>query len=268
MATSAPLRPLHAAATAGWRWAVAGALLGTLLTLALFAPARWLASALVHWTDGHLRLVNARGTVWNGTAGLVFASGVGGAEAISLPGQFHWRLRPRWDGVSAALDLPCCAPAPLQLLAHPRSNGVQLVLADGRSRWPAAMLTGFGAPFNTLKTEGVLDLITQSFAVEVQGRQLALQGRATLDASDISSSLSTLRPMGSYRLALQGGSTPSLLLTTREGSLQLNGSGYWTGTAMRFNGEASAAPGSEDALSNLLNIIGRRNGARSLITLG
>ena len=37
---------------------------------------------------------------------------------------------------------------------------------------------------------------------------------------------------------------------------------------MRFDGEASAAPGREDALSNLLNIIGRRQGARSLITLG
>jgi general secretion pathway protein N len=268
MATSAPLRTPGPSAARGWRWALLGAALGTLLTLSLFAPARWLASAMVQWTDGHLRLVNARGTVWNGTAGLVFASGVGGAEAISLPGQFHWRLRPRWNGVSAELDLPCCAAAPLQLRVHPRSNGVQLVLADSKSRWPAAMLVGFGAPFNTLKTEGVIDLTTQAFALEVQGRQLALQGRATLDASDISSSLSTLRPMGSYRLALEGGSAPSLLLTTREGSLQLNGSGYWTGTAMRFSGEASAAPGSEDALSNLLNIIGRRNGARSLITLG
>ncbi|MCY1531269.1 hypothetical protein D9M68_664890 [compost metagenome] len=42
----------------------------------------------------------------------------------------------------------------------------------------------------------------------------------------------------------------------------------WSGTALRFNGEASAAPGREDALSNLLNIIGRRDGARSIITLG
>ncbi|RYY92801.1 MAG: type II secretion system protein N, partial [Comamonadaceae bacterium] len=42
----------------------------------------------------------------------------------------------------------------------------------------------------------------------------------------------------------------------------------WNGRALRFDGEASAAPGREDALSNLLNIIGRRDGARSLITLG
>ena len=108
----------------------------------------------------------------------------------------------------------------------------------------------------------------QSFAMRWEGRQLGLDGRAVLDATDISSSLSTLRPMGSYRLALEGGATPTLLLTTRDGSLQLSGSGRWNGTALRFDGEASAAPGSEDALSNLLNIIGRREGARSLITLG
>jgi general secretion pathway protein N len=31
---------------------------------------------------------------------------------------------------------------------------------------------------------------------------------ATLDATDISSSLSTLKPMGSYRLTLEGGPRP------------------------------------------------------------
>jgi general secretion pathway protein N len=40
------------------------------------------------------------------------------------------------------------------------------------------------------------------------------------------------------------------------------------GRRLRFAGEASAAPEREGALSNLLNIIGRRNGARSLISLG
>ena len=40
------------------------------------------------------------------------------------------------------------------------------------------------------------------------------------------------------------------------------------GSRLRFTGEASAAPEREAALSNLLNIIGRRNGARSIITIG
>jgi general secretion pathway protein N len=37
---------------------------------------------------------------------------------------------------------------------------------------------------------------------------------------------------------------------------------------VRFRGEASSAAADEAALSNLLNIIGRRNGAKSVISIG
>jgi len=67
---------------------------------------------------------------------------------------------------------------------------------------------------------------------------------------------------------VQGGDSVSLSLQTLQGDLQLSGSGLWVGQRLRFTGEASAAPEREGALSNLLNIIGRRNGARSLISLG
>lgn len=260
--------PPDSALSSGWRWAAAGTLIGVAFALSVFAPARWLAAGLAQWSNGHLQLVNARGTVWNGTAGVVFSSGASGAEAISLPGMLAWTLRPRWDGIAAALDLPCCAAKPLELRGRPRTDGLELDWSNGQSRWPAALLTGFGAPWNTLKLDGVLDLSMQDFVLRWSGPKLMLAGRATLDATDLSSSLSTLKPMGSYRLALEGGPAPTLLLTTREGSLQLSGSGRWSGTSLRFDGEASAAPGREDVLSNLLNIIGRRDGARSLITLG
>ena len=84
----------------------------------------------------------------------------------------------------------------------------------------------------------------------------------------MATSLSTLKPMGSYRLNWQGGSVPTLSLSTLEGSLQLSGQGRWTEGRLHFNGEASAAPERADALANLLNIIGRRDGARSIIKVG
>lgn len=252
----------------GWRWALAGALLGVVMALVLFAPARWLAAVLSDATQGRLLLVNPRGTVWNGNSGVVFSSGSVGAVAVSLPGTLSWRLRPDWRGVTAVLDLPCCAEQPLALKASLRDNGLRLDWRDGQSRWPATLLAGLGAPWNTLKLDGVLDLSTQALTMDFSRTALAMSGRATLDANDLSSSLSTLRPMGSYRVALVGGVTPSVLLSTLKGSLQLNGNGSWNGRALRFNGEAIAAPGREDALSNLLNIIGRRDNARSIITLG
>jgi general secretion pathway protein N len=74
--------------------------------------------------------------------------------------------------------------------------------------------------------------------------------------------------MGSYRISILGGATPALQLDTLEGALQLSGSGQWVGSRLRFSGTASAAPDREAALSSLLNIIGRRSGARSVITIG
>jgi general secretion pathway protein N len=130
------------------------------------------------------------------------------------------------------------------------------------------VLAGLGTPWNTLQVEGDLQLSTQGLSVEwVEGR-LVLAGRAELTASRLSSRISTLRPMGSYRITLNGGSTSTLQLVTLEGALQLAGSGQWVGSRLRFSGTASAAPNREAALANLLNIIGRRSGAQSIITIG
>ena len=102
----------HIPSASGWRWALGGVLLGGLVALVLYAPAHWLATALTRATGDRLQLVNARGTLWNGSAGVVLSSGARGAEAISLPGTLSWTLRPAWGAVDATLTLPCCAPQP------------------------------------------------------------------------------------------------------------------------------------------------------------
>jgi general secretion pathway protein N len=143
-----------------------------------------------------------------------------------------------------------------------------VTVAQARSRWPAGLLVGLGTPWNTLQFDGELLLATEGLSVEwIEGR-LSIAGRAELTAQRLSSRLSTLRPMGSYRITLLGGATPALQLQTLEGNLQLTGSGQWVGSRLHFSGVASAAPDREAALANLLNIIGRRNGARSIITIG
>jgi len=117
-------------------------------------------------------------------------------------------------------------------------------------------------------SQGQLVLQTRALDLQWAAGRMVLGGQVQLDARAMSSRLSTLRPMGSYRLALAGGQAPTLRLSTLSGALELSGSGRWVGERLRFAGEARAAPGREPALSNLLNIIGRRSGARSLISLG
>jgi len=256
------------AASGGWWWAFFGAQLGLVAAVLLFAPAQWLAGALASATRGQLVLADARGTVWNGSAQLMLTGGAGSSDAAALPTRLDWKLRPAWGGLRAELSSACCTPRPVTLQARLRWGGAGITVADAQSQWPAALLAGLGTPWNTLQVDGDLHLVTQGLSVEwIEGR-LAVAGRAELQALRVSSRLSTLRPMGSYRITLSGGATPTLQLSTLEGSLQLSGGGQWVGSRLRFSGEASAAPEREAALANLLNIIGRRSGARSIITIG
>ena len=274
--SSLPLRPAPAArarrtpaaARSAWGWAGTGTLLGALGAGVLFAPAHWLASGVARATAGQVQLLQPRGTVWNGSAQLVLTGGASSQDATALPGRMDWRLRPTLGGLHAQLQAACCTPAPLQLQVQARWGGAHLTVADHQSQWPAAVLTGLGTPWNTLQLQGQLALQTQGLQIDWAAGRMVLAGQVQVDALAMSSRLSTLRPMGSYRFVLQGGAVPTLALHTLEGSLQLSGSGQWVGTRLRFTGEATAAPERETALSNLLNIIGRRSGARSIITLG
>lgn len=257
------------------RLAWTGAVLGLLLALLLYAPARWLALALDAATAGQLQLPNARGTVWDGEADLLLTGGAGSRSQTALPQGLRWQLRPAWTEGSPALRLrlnaPCCTPDPVTLTAAPRREGLHLRLDPLQSLWPAEVLTGLGTPWNTLRLEGRLAL--QSTGVDLQwvaGRS-RVQGQLQIEVHDAASRLSILRPLGSYRITLEapaGGERATLALRTLRGELQLQGEGQWVGGRLRFRGEAQAAPGREEALTNLLNIIGRRQGPRSLLSIG
>jgi len=251
-----------------WSWAFAGGIVGVALALAFFAPARWLAGAVTERTAGRFTLSDPRGTIWNGSAALILTGGPGSTDAAALPTRLEWHLRPRWDGVLAQVTSRCCTASPLRVHAGWRWGGVRVDITESQSRWPAEVLAGLGTPWNTLQLDGDLVFQTKGLSVEWIAGRLAIGGQAELTAQRLSSRLSTLRPMGSYRITLQGGRTPTLQLATLEGSLNLSGSGSWVGSRLRFSGVATAAPDRESALSNLLNIIGRRSGARSIITIG
>jgi general secretion pathway protein N len=213
-------------------------------------------------------LADPRGTLWNGSALLVLTGGTGSKDATALPSRLAWSLRPHWRGASLALRTPCCITGDLRIVMRPRWAGMALDIGASQVHGPAATIAGLGTPWNTLQFDGELHLSTQGLSVEWSAQRLALAGQAELVARNMSSRLSTLRPMGSYRITLQGGSAPALQLATLDGSLQLAGSGQWVGGRLRFRGDASADPAREAALSNLLNILGQRNGPRSIISIG
>lgn len=251
-----------------WAWALAGALLGLLLAVLVNAPARWLTAGAQQGLGGRLVFEDVRGTVWNGSARLRLTGGAGSTDAATLPGRLTWLLRPTWVGLQADLNADCCLQQSWRWRLQPRWAGFKLTLSDSRSLWPAQWLAGLGTPWNTVQVEGQLQLSTQALVIESAAGRTWVTGHVELEAQRISSRLSTLKPMGSYRVTLTGGATPTLELATLEGALQLSGHGQWVANKLHFDGVASAAPQQLDALSNLLNILGRRDGARSIIKIG
>jgi general secretion pathway protein N len=257
------------------RWATAGALLGGLLVLIAFAPAAWLAEALFSATDQRLLLADARGTVWHGSAVLVLTGGAGSRDASALPGRLQWSLTPEGAALALRARHVCCLNGELRLrlMPGPGRLRVELLPVQGAiGQWPAAWLVGLGTPWNTMQPSGSLQLSSSGLVVErVQGRW-SFSGDARLDLQAMASRLSTLEVLGSYRLSLHGdavaGEATNVQLATTSGALQLAGSGQWGASGLRFSGQASAAAGAEAALNNLLNIIGRRQGALSLIAIG
>ena len=84
----------------------------------------------------------------------------------------------------------------------------------------------------------------------------------------MSSRLSTVSPLGSYLLRAQGdGAKADMQLSTLSGPLILAGKGVWNGQRLQFAGTAQAAAGKEEALANLLSLLGQREGDKVRIGL-
>jgi len=266
------------------RWAWTGAGLGLALAFITQAPAHWLTHAIEQASGERVLLPDAQGTVWNGSAQWVLNEGplniatstnlARSASTTALPTRVTWQLGPRIDfsnlrlALSAKVASACCTPQPVRVDVSPLWRGVRVQVSDHTSNWPASWLVGLGAPWNTVQPEGQMQLHTTQLQWTQQAGQERLQGQAELQMQQLSTRLSTLRPLGSYRVRVQGGDTIALTLDTLEGSLRLQGNGQLQNGHVRFNGEASAAPDAEAALSNLLNILGQRQGAKSILKLG
>jgi general secretion pathway protein N len=267
---------------AGRRWGWWGASFGALLGLIAYAPAAWLAQGVVSLTSGRLLLAESQGTIWHGDAVAVLTGGAGSRDASALPGRLNWTMRLHGLGVSLTLQQDCCLPTPVVLVLKPgwarvrAELGLQTnaVVPAGAptpiGHWPAAWLSGLGTPWNTLELGGVLRLDAQGLAFEwVRGR-VRVEGQAGISLDNVASRVTTLERLGSYRLDLRSDAQGQLqmALATVDGALQLTGEGSLSAAGLRFRGEAGASEAEQGALDNLLNIIGRRVGDRSVISIG
>lgn len=254
------------------RLAGAGAALGLLLAIVLAVPAGWLAAALHQATGGRLQLLEAQGVWWSGSGLPLLTGGPGSRDAMLLPSRLHWRVGLDADGLRLELTQDCCLPQGLTLHARPGWGRLDLTLAPTPvpAQWPAAWVEGLGAPWNTLKPAGLLRLGTPGLRASLSRDGLHLDGTLELTLLGASSRLAQVDPLGDYRLLLTGhGPAPvQLRLETLSGALRLQASGQIGPRGLRLRGTADASPDQAAALNNLLNLIGRRQGAQSILSIG
>lgn len=239
--------------------------LSVLFTLAVFFPATWLAALVEQRTGGRLTLGDAQGTLWRGSAFIGGAASGNSPVTPLLPGRFQWTVSPL--ALIGMVDLRLENPDALAQPVTFKGNWSQWQLSPSALLLPAEGLAGLGAPLNTLAPSGTMRLSWTGLELMLDGRQVAVNGRTTLEMSDMSSRLAPVKPLGSYALAFDWrGQQAALTLSSVKGPLLLSGTGDLNRGRLNFSGQAEAAQGYEDALVDLLTLLGqRRPGSDRLI---
>jgi general secretion pathway protein N len=237
-------------------------------TLLFCFPASWLGALVERQTGGRLTLGDAQGTLWRGSAFVGGAAGGKGPVTPLLPGRFVWRLSPL--ALLGTVDLRLENPDALAQPVDFRGGWSRWQLSPSALLLPAEGLAGLGAPLNTVAPSGTMRLEWTTLALALEQNTVAVEGRTTLEMSDMASRLSPIRPLGSYALALDWhGQQARLTLSSHKGPLLLSGTGSLDHGRFQFSGQAEAATGYEETLANLLNLLGQRraNSAKNIIAL-
>jgi len=242
---------------AGWRragWLALGAATAA-VTVAVMLPAAWIADSVAARTQRRVLLADASGSLWHGSATLALSAGAGSQTATVLPGRLQWSVA-FWPLLTGTMRMVLthseAMPTPVALTVTPGGWTAQA----GAIRLPAALLDGVGAPFNTLRPDGMMHVDWSALQGKFAGG--LVYGHLTLRIEQVSSAVSRLRPLGSYRAEIDwSGADGKLQLSTIAGPLHLDGSGT-LGRQARFEGTANADPEAATQLVSLLSLLGRR----------
>lgn len=226
-----------------------------LLFLIVQTPASWFAWGLNHYTRGSVRLGPDAGSLWDGNGRLV----------IHYPqttphdfGKAEWRINPLWL-LTGRIEFSLRTSGQdrqLKTTLGIARNG--FVLKDTDIAVPASMIAQLHAPLSLVGPQGQVR-INLSELVVGSG---TVQGDAKLEWQNAVSSLSSVQPLGDYRLDIAGtGNTAKLALTTLRGDLEFTGQGQWQPQTGQVQINGSVLPRARAGeLESLLSLIGADQG--------
>ncbi|NDU88222.1 MAG: type II secretion system protein N [Ferrovum sp.] len=216
-------------------------------------PATWFSVKLLGWSEGHLKLSNETGTLWQGSAEVNW---LGNSQTVHWPGRVEWRLQPVWGGLRWSLHQ---ADVQSHLDFSGQWRWGQGEWQPGQAEFPAALLDGLGSPFTTLHPSGLVDLHWGAARWNGQGWQAPW----TVDGiwMHAGTPMAPLSPLGDYEVRLMGGQTGGhMTLVTHQGPLRLQGHGEESAGHFHFIGHAAVDPEDRVLLSGFLSILGKPEG--------
>ncbi|MVW72503.1 MULTISPECIES: type II secretion system protein N [unclassified Bordetella] len=232
-----------------------------LISALIVAPARWILLAIP--VDAPLSVVAARGTLWAGSANVIIGSA---SHRRMLPDPLAWEVT--WLPVPRLRVTHAWLGGPVEI--SPGWLGFKIT---GQTlQMPASVLGAVDARLAAIAPGGDLRASWPPLTFDFRGR-LTAPSPLHMDWRQATSALSTVRPLGSYRLT----ATPDdadgmrLQLKTLQGPLMLEGAGSMTATTTQFDGVARVEPNASSdirtRLTDLLAAIGPGKNDQTLFSI-
>jgi general secretion pathway protein N len=232
-----------------------------LLFLIIEMPAAWFAWGLNRYTGGTVRLDPITGSLWHGKGKLVIYYPQITPHDLGLA---EWHINPLWlfaGRVQLSLQANHQDRQIKTTLGIARNS---FMLKDTEAEFPAPFLAQLYTPLSLISPQGKVRVSAAEFMFAPE----KLNGVAALEWLNAGSGLSSVQPLGDYRLEIMGAEKlANLKLTTLHGDLEFTGQGQWQPRTGQIQINGSAAPHARAGeLESLLNMIGtdQGNGRRAL----
>ncbi len=234
-----------------------------LLFLIVELPAAWFAWCLNQVTHGTVRLDPIGGSLWSGNGKLVVYYPQSTPHDL---GTAEWNINPLWL-FAGRLQMHWQASAPdmsIDTILRLGFGPMQLVDAD--ISFPAQSVSSFYPAATLLSPKGQVRIHTTKISIDQNG----IEGNGEILWQNAGSSLSSVQPLGDYRLEITAeGKSANLKLTTARGALEFTGQGQWQAQSGQLLITGAAVPHEHvNELVPLLNLLGPdQGGGRRPLTL-
>lgn len=233
----------------------------SLMVMIVNIPVSWAKNIIAERTNCKVILLSPQGNFWSGSTSLGVSkknSGGNCESPIFMTEGFHW------DTSCQPLSIKCSVIVTSPSLGKELrltlfNNG--MTISENEMSLPLKMLEDLGAPWNTLKIDGQSELRWSSIDL----KDTSSKGQVNVDLINLKSALSTISPLGDYRITIDLSPMSTFQVRTLKGALEIKGQGQIKTNGIEFKGEAKALPENKESLIGLLSVLGKNQGDTTLL---